>query len=61
MIRNFSFGLALGTPVTVLVLACAPDAVPATDAWTGTMDTLPSGQIVVQNGADPVWQEGSEW
>jgi len=29
--------------------------------WSGTMDTLPSGQVVVHNTAQPLWPEGSEW
>lgn len=33
----------------------------ASSAWSGTIDTLPSGQIVVSNPATPVWREGDEW
>ena len=29
--------------------------------WAGTIDTLPSGQVVVENTADPIWAPGSEW
>lgn len=29
--------------------------------WSGTMDTLPSGQVVVRNTAEPLWQPGDEW
>ena len=33
----------------------------AAATWHGTMDTLPSGQIVVHNTAEPMWPEGSGW
>lgn len=29
--------------------------------WTGTVDTLSGGQIVVRNTADPLWAPGTEW
>ena len=32
----------------VLVVACASDASPPMQRWTGTMDTLPSGHVVVR-------------
>lgn len=38
---------------------CAPSE--AGTAWEGRMDTLPSGTIVVENTADPVWTENSAW
>jgi hypothetical protein len=30
-------------------------------AWTGIMDTLPSGQIVVRNTDQPIWPEDGGW
>jgi hypothetical protein len=33
----------------------------AAATWHGTMDTLPSGQVVVHNTAEPMWPVGSEW
>lgn len=29
--------------------------------WAGTMDTLPSGQIVVTNPAEPLWTPAEGW
>jgi hypothetical protein len=31
------------------------------DSWTGTVDTLPSGQVVVRNTAEPIWPRGGAW
>lgn len=33
----------------------------ASPRWAGASDTLPSGQIVVHNTADPIWSPGAEW
>lgn len=45
--------------VTALVGGCGEGA--ASPRWSGTVDTLGSGQVVVRNMADPVWQTGNEW
>jgi hypothetical protein len=29
--------------------------------WAGTMDTLPSGQVVVHNPTTAIWRAGEEW
>ena len=51
------FALALA----VLTAACgASDGGPAV-RWTGTVDTLPSGHIVVKNTDAPLWRPGEEW
>ena len=51
------FALALA----VLIAACgASDSRPAA-RWTGTVDTLPSGHIVVSNTDAPLWLPGEEW
>lgn len=52
---------ALGALGGALVVACSSDAGAAAARWTGSMDTLPSGQIVVHNDAQPIWQESTGW
>jgi len=39
--------------------ACAPE--PRTAAWTGGVDTLPSGTIVLHNPARGLWDSASTW
>jgi len=41
--------------------ACASADAGGAPRWTGTVDTLPSGQVVVTNTARPLWPEGREW
>ncbi|HEX7052241.1 MAG TPA: 6-bladed beta-propeller [Longimicrobiales bacterium] len=41
--------------------ACGSSAGRGGAGWLGTIDTLPSGQVVVANPADPIWPEGGEW
>jgi len=43
-----------------LFAACSAEG-SASATWTGTMDTLPSGQVVVHNTARAIWPAGSEW
>ena len=45
----------------VLVVACASDASPPMQRWTGTMDTLPSGHVVVRIDDRPRWREDTGW
>ena len=45
----------------LLAAGCEGARSDAPDAWTGTMDTLPSGQVVVENTAEPIWPEGGGW
>lgn len=52
--------LTLGAALLPGALGCGTGGEgPAT--WDGTMDTLPSGQVVVHNTAAPIWPEGSGW
>lgn len=44
-----------------LVAACGAGDARDAAGWAGTIDTLASGHIVVQNTDDPVWPEGREW
>jgi sugar lactone lactonase YvrE len=41
--------------------ACGSDARPTAGEWTGTVDTLASGTVVVRNPAQGVWDEASAW
>jgi hypothetical protein len=45
----------------VLTLAACDAGADGAREWAGTMDTLPSGQVVVRNPATPIWQSGEEW
>jgi len=54
--------LELAPLLAGLVLAgCGADSRPFMDGWTGTMDTLPSGHIVVRNDDRPLWREDTGW
>ncbi len=49
-------------PALLLVSGgCGSSEGRASSAWSGTIDTLPSGQIVVSNPTTPVWRAGDEW
>ena len=52
--------LTLAATVPLLVTACGSGS-DATGDWSGTMDTLPSGEIVVRNTADPLWAPEGAW
>lgn len=41
--------------------ACGGDAHRPAGEWTGTVDTLANGTVVVRNSADGVWDEASAW
>lgn len=55
--RAAPFALALA----VLTAACGASDGGSTGPWAGTVDTLPSGHIVVQNPDAPLWRPGEEW
>ena len=50
----------LAATLTLLLAACGTgsDAAPG---WSGTVDTLPSGEIVVRNTTDPLWTPEQAW
>ena len=50
----------LTATLTLLLTACGSgsDAAPG---WSGTVDTLPSGEIVVRNTIDPLWTPEEAW
>lgn len=43
-----------------LTAACGPDRA-AVHVWQGTMDTLASGQLLIQNPDHGMWRPGEEW
>jgi hypothetical protein len=45
--------------LTLAITAC--DTQPKPAAWRGTMDTLPSGVVVVGNPATGIWDSASGW
>lgn len=47
--------------LAAVVSGCTAAAGDASARWTGTIDTLASGQVVVHNTADPVWAPGEAW
>lgn len=50
-------------PVTVpfvILTSCVPAGDPTAD-WHGTIDTLPSGTVVVTNPAEGLWAPGDGW
>lgn len=46
-------------PGIILLLGCGSGD--PSGGWDGTMTTLESGRVVVENGAAGVWQEGEGW
>lgn len=53
--------LVRATAAALMLVASGCAAAGEGDAWSGTTDTLPSGQIVVANPAAPLWPEGGGW
>ena len=51
----------LGLAVSALPSACGSPGSDAASRWSGTVDTLPSGEVAVRNPGDPVWEPGEEW
>jgi sugar lactone lactonase YvrE len=51
---------AIFLSLPLLSLACA-DGGTSTDAWTGSVDTLASGTILVRNGQQGAWGEEARW
>lgn len=58
--RTLALILSLATLASSLS-GCARQSASGAGDWAGTIDTLPSGQIVVANTADPLWSPGNEW
>lgn len=45
----------------VVLAACGSPGSGGAPGWTGSVDTLSSGQVVVRNPATPIWGPGAEW
>jgi hypothetical protein len=45
----------------LLPAACAEPSAHAGDAWSGTMDTLATGRVLVRNPDAPIWAAGESW
>ena len=52
--------LALAASLPFLATACDSGSA-ATAVWSGTVDTLPSGEIAVHNADDPLWTPETAW
>jgi sugar lactone lactonase YvrE len=59
MTRIHSFA-ALALAAAPFVAACSTEGA-AASRWTGTIDTLPSGEVRIQNTERPVWTPESAW
>lgn len=46
---------------TLIFVGCSADSRPPRTDWTGTVDTMPSGHVVVRNDDRPLWRSGAEW
>jgi hypothetical protein len=54
--------LGLVTAVTVTFAAgCGPATVDAASRWSGSIDTLENGAVMISNPADGVWAENDAW
>ena len=52
--------LAPAATLPLLLAACGSGS-DAGGGWPGTMDTIPSGEVVVRNTADPLWTPETTW
>ena len=52
---------SLATVATVAVATACATSEATTSRWNGSVDTLPSGHIVVENTADPIWTVETQW
>jgi hypothetical protein len=63
--RRLPYGLSAPLPlfsaVAALLASIACSAAKGGTAWEGTIDTLPSGMVVVTNPATGVWDSASAW
>ena len=49
------------TATLTLLLAACGSGTDAGPGWSGTVDTLPSGEIVVHNADEPLWAPDEAW
>jgi hypothetical protein len=59
MKRRLGHGLTL-ISAALLLETCTSDQSPS-DTWAGSVDTLPSGRLVVHNPDAPLWKDGEAW
>jgi hypothetical protein len=52
--------ILLGGATLLIATGCVSGEASA-GRWNGTIDTLPSGQVVVHNTADPIWTDETRW
>jgi hypothetical protein len=58
--RQWPLASLIAISTSVAFIACG-DSPSGTGGWAGTMDTLPSGRVVVRNSDVPLWAAGEEW
>ena len=51
----------LAVAVALCITGCRPDSFDVNEDWSGTMDTLASGEIIVRNTDEPLWDETDMW
>lgn len=54
-------GWTLALTAVFLCTTCQPGNYEAAKAWSGTMDTLASGELVVRNTDEPLWDQADTW
>ena len=52
---------ALGLTITLLSIGCGSTDSDSGEAWSGTIDTLASGEIIVRNTGGAVWSTEEAW
>ena len=53
--------LVLAPALPLLLTACGSSGSDPASGWSGTMDTLSSGEVVVRNTGDPLWTPEERW
>ena len=51
----------LAVTIALCITCCRPGNFEANEAWSGTIDTLASGELVVRNTDEPLWDEADMW
>lgn len=51
----------LALTVILCGTSCRPGNFDASDGWTGTIDTLASGELIVRNTNEPLWEPADMW
>lgn len=53
--------LCLALVLSILGTGCGSESVDVTDGWSGSIDTLASGEVVVRNIDEPLWLPEETW